>query len=361
MASASTAVDVDDPDPIKASYDVYIQPHLQEGTKLYILQFPNRDSAQDYSAHNGSLPTELRIKPKSGLLELDVPVDAWRNYDREKGVRWGEAMRKSNLARGSSGVGSGSHGLPGGFGIGGAQPARSRGNRGDEDDEMSAQEQIMRDFAAAVTQQRVLTRQTLGGQGVPKENTSPQYMIGAFRKNQLHLTPVDEIVQMRPQFHHIDAAAELERLGRPREPAAPRTNEPRAIHMTVKAAGDEEETTDTMAERIRSAQEEPWRKHAYVDEDSTEAWEAFNEHLFLDETVQAPRLVSTLGNAEYLDAISAPRDAARLSRSKDVRRDRRRGKRKGHAKAKTKEGQDAEGDSSSTLSEPPSSGESDEE
>lgn len=144
----------------------------------------------------------------------------------------------------------------------------------------------------------------------------------------LHLTPVDQIVQLRPQFHHIDAASELEKAGRARDaaPGGMRSGEPRAIHMTVKAVGDEEETTDTMAERIRAAQDEKWRKLHYVDENSDEAWQTFEEHLFVpgvpgseneeDVHKDVPKLVSYLQDAEYLDAISAPRDAAKLSRSR---------------------------------------------
>lgn len=159
---------------------------------------------------------------------------------------------------------------------------------------------------------------------------------------------------MRPQFHHIDAAAEVERLSRPRDPAAPRAGEPRAIHMTVKSTADgEEETTDTMAERIRSAQEEPWRRLTYVDEDSGEAWDAFNDYLFVDEAEEAAKLVSGMDNAQYLDAISAPRDAARLSRSRT-------------SKKKGKDGKDGgeggeESESSSTLSDVDESGESEDD
>jgi len=115
-----------------------------------------------------------------------------------------------------------------------------------------------------------------------------------------------------------------------------------------------------MAERIRAAQEEPWRKHQYIDEDSGEAWESYNEHLFMEETDAAPKLVSAMANPQYLDAISAPRDAARLSRSKNIRR--RRGTRKGKGKATGANGEDnGDSDSSGTLSQPPSSGESDED
>jgi DNA-directed RNA polymerase-3 subunit RPC5 len=170
---------VDDPDPITASYDIYIKPQLKDGQMLYILQFPNRDAQQDYSAANDSMPLEMRLKPKSGLVELDVPVDALRNYDRGKGAKWGQALIKSNQGKGSGGA---SHGLPGGFGIGGAQVGRVRGSARDAE-EADLQEALLRDFRNSVRDGKVLTRQTLGGQTVPKENTTPQYMVGAFQNS----------------------------------------------------------------------------------------------------------------------------------------------------------------------------------
>ena len=135
--------------------------------------------------------------------------------------------------------------------------------------------------------------------------------------------------------------------------------------MTVKSSVDgEEDSTDTMAERITAAQQEPWRNHRYIDEDSSEAWDAFHENLFVgaegrmeeDEELQAkvPKLVSGLDDGAYLDTISAPRDAARLSRSKRVKKDPNRKT----AKSKEKEAAgDEESDSSSTLSDLPSNSE----
>jgi DNA-directed RNA polymerase-3 subunit RPC5 len=310
-----------DSDPILASYDVYVKPKLSDGRSLFILQFPNRPSTLAYSSATSALPSELRIKQKAGLVELDVPIDVWHNYDRTKGGRWGDALRRT-----AAGV---SHGLPGGFGIGTSNIRSSgRGAAASAHDDDAGAHEVGGNFASAVTAQRVLTKQTLGGMAVPKEQASPTYMIGAFAGRQLHLTPVDEIVQMRPQFHHLDSLAELERQARPRADAAaaPRAAEPRAIHMTVKTLGDEEETTDTMAERIRAAQDEPWRRLVYRDEDSNEAWAVFEDDLFVRgaeaeaEASALPRLVSALGDDEYLDAISAPRDVARLSRSKGERR-----------------------------------------
>lgn len=168
----------DDLDPIVSEYKIYVKPRFKDGKKIYILQFPNRDSKQSYSVANSSLPLELRIKEKSGLVEIDVPVDTFRNYDREKGIKWGEAVRKSDRLKGGDG---GSLGLAGGFGIGGGQSARPRSARQDTEDEGITQESLMQDFAASVAQGRVLRKQTLGGQTMPKDSTTPQYMIGAFK------------------------------------------------------------------------------------------------------------------------------------------------------------------------------------
>ncbi len=173
----------DDSDPIVSTYNIYVKPRFKDGKTVYILQFPNRDSKQAYSVAKSSLPLELRIKEKSGLLEMDVPVDAFRNYDREKGVKWGEAVMKSDQLKG--GGEGGSLGLAGGFGIGGGQSARPRSARQGTEDEGITQDALMRDFASSVAQGRVLKKQTLGGQAMPKDSTTPHYMIGAFQNRAL--------------------------------------------------------------------------------------------------------------------------------------------------------------------------------
>ena len=177
-----TDVEMDqDSDPIKASYDVYIKPRISDDRHVYILQFPNRDSKQHYNAKNNSQPLQMRIKPTTGMVELDVPLDAWRNYDRERGLKWGEAIKKSNSTKNG-----GSHGLPGGFGIGGAQPS-GRGRGRNAETELAEQQSALSDYPLAVSMDRVLTKQTLGGQSVPNDETNPQYMIGTFRKSRTTL------------------------------------------------------------------------------------------------------------------------------------------------------------------------------
>ena len=172
---ADLTPDHPDSDPIKASYDVYIKPGISGDRQVYVLQFPNRDAKQHYSQENNSKPSSLRIKPESGMVEVDVPIDVWRNYDRQKGVRWGDATKKSSMAKGG-----GSHGMPGGFGIGGAQNAGRGRGRGELDEEIG-HDRLLEDYDGAVQRDQVLKKQTLGGQFVLKEETNPQYMIGVWR------------------------------------------------------------------------------------------------------------------------------------------------------------------------------------
>jgi DNA-directed RNA polymerase-3 subunit RPC5 len=367
-------VDVDqeqrDPDPIKSSYDVYIRPGISGERQIYVLQFPNRDAKQHYTEENQSKPISLRIKPEAGMAEIDVPVDVWRNYDREKGIKWGEA--KSNMTKSG-----GSHGMPGGFGIGGAQPSGRGRGRGEMDDEIN-QESLLEDYAGAVQRGQVLKKQTLGGQFVSKDETNPQYMIGVWRNSeflslsipiianmvyldQLHLTPADQIVPMRPQFHHIDAQAELEHHLRVRDPnTAARSHEARAVHMTVKSSIDgEEDTGENMTEKLIAVQQESWTHHRYIDEDSADAWEIYHENLFVSDEViqmqgpvgQTQHLSSGFEDEDLLDTISVTRDAAKLSRKKACNAEKE--KAKGKGKEKGKEGT-ADGDESdsSTMEAP---------
>jgi DNA-directed RNA polymerase III subunit RPC5 len=91
--------------------------------------------------------------------------------------------------------------------------------------------------------------------------------------------------------------------------------------MTVKPTADgEEEATDTMPERIRAVQEEPWRKLKYVDEDNEEAWDVYNDSLFVDELETVPNLLSSKMPPEYLDTISASRAPAKLAKLNKLRK-----------------------------------------
>ncbi|KAH9897142.1 hypothetical protein F4778DRAFT_245657 [Xylariomycetidae sp. FL2044] len=278
---AKTDLD-DEDDPIVASYNIYSNPALPSNRQILILQHPNRQGQirETYQQIN-----EVRMKPSTGMVEVDVPLGhANSGYDRDKGVKWGAALSKSVAAKGG-----GSHGLAGGFGLG--LPAMRGGKRKDEERELDAG-----DWTEALRQDKVLRTQTLGGQFPAASEAHCQWMVGVFKGEQLHLTPANAVIQLRPQLHHLDAATEQDRLTRSREGGPGGGKEgggagggpssgpqaARAITMSIKGAGPAgsgEPTTDTMADRLRLVQQEPWRKLRYANEESSEAWDMFGQNL----------------------------------------------------------------------------------
>lgn len=167
--------DDDEYDPIVSSYDIYIKPRATQQRQFVVMQFPNRDSSQPYNESNGTAPLAIRMKPKAGMFEMDVPVDPWHNYDREKGVIMGDALNKSEATKGP-----GSHGLSAGFGIG-AQPASRGRQRAAANEELNT-EPLIKNFQDSVQNRKTLVKQTLGGPvGTEEWSSSPVHGWGLSR------------------------------------------------------------------------------------------------------------------------------------------------------------------------------------
>ncbi|KAL8391918.1 hypothetical protein RB595_002211 [Gaeumannomyces hyphopodioides] len=311
LRSAADPEDSDADDPIVESYHVLLKPELPAHQQLLVLQHPNRNV--DYL----SGATELRLKPASGMVELDMPLGHAASYDRAKGVNWGKALAQANTSRPG-----GAHGLAGGFGVGapalritaaeakagGVGGGRRGGGGGgaDDDIEVVGGGVAAADFNEAIRRDKVLRTHTLGGQ-IATGDSQTRYMIGVFSGDNIHLTPITNLALLRPQLHHIDAKAELERATR--RSAEPGANgaasggqgsssnsaggpggssgpAPRAVHMTVKSAGAVENDDSgaagaevTMADRLKAVQTEQWRRLAYVDESADDAWAVYEESL----------------------------------------------------------------------------------
>lgn len=158
-----------DSDPVIASYDIYL---TDSDISRYVLQYLDRPTNQAYSDRHGQKPTSFRFKPQTGLVEVDVPISTRVNYDVGKGLRYGDAMRKSRSAREG-----GAYGMAGGFSSGGGGGGNGKvkmeagGERGDV--EMGA----MDDKETA----SLLRVQTLGGRVKAPEGGDPVYMLAAFR------------------------------------------------------------------------------------------------------------------------------------------------------------------------------------
>ncbi|KAK4032292.1 hypothetical protein C8A01DRAFT_50885 [Parachaetomium inaequale] len=273
----------DDDDPVVANYSVFIKPTLPEHRNLVVLQYVNK-TAQDPAQIRVPRIAELRMKPSTGMYEVDVPIDTAEAYDRNKGVAWGSALQKSMEAKKG-----GSLGLAGGFNmVATSTTARGRRGGGGGGAGASTDDEPPLNWAEAARQDKVLRTQTFGG-GRSAEEESTRHMI-----ENLHLTPVSSVVHLRPVPHHLDAATEQERLtrggsaatansgGAPEKPGAGATAG-RAIHMTIKSAMDADGgvATETMADRLRNVQTETWQRMEWVHDEAEMAWEAYNECLLL--------------------------------------------------------------------------------
>lgn len=176
-------------------------------------------------------------------------------------------------------------------------------------------------FDCAEDEGLVMSSQTLGGQIVRHdgegEEGKPHYFVGAFKGEQLHLTRVAGTAQMRPQFHHVDAETQRDKLLSSRAAAgdnstAPSSAEVRAVNQRLRDApsanpkGELEAREAEMDKALQDAREEQWTNMRFVDEDEEEAYEVWEERMFVGDTDGVERLKSVMDNDRYLDAISAP-------------------------------------------------------
>ncbi|KAF3005432.1 hypothetical protein E8E14_003335 [Neopestalotiopsis sp. 37M] len=274
-----------DPDPIVSSYAVFSNQPPTSTRKILILQHPNK---QGPTREPFQALSEVRVKPSSGMIEVDVPLSYHDgSYDRDKGMRWGQALTRSMNQKNG-----GSHGLAGGFGVGVPAPRAGRPRKEEDRDTY--------DWTEAVRRDQVLRTQTLGGQYAGRNadfgDNECRWMVGVFKGGNLHLTPAQSEIQLRPQLHHLDAATEQDRLTRPRDGGPGQgpgglakdgssagggpAPAPKAITMTIKStAGGDQPSTETMADRLRQVQMEHWQRLKYVEDDKDEAWELYQKTL----------------------------------------------------------------------------------
>ncbi|EAU37392.1 conserved hypothetical protein [Aspergillus terreus NIH2624] len=280
-------------DPVIASYDVYL---TDSEISRYVLQYLDRDPNYPYDDRHGQRPTSFRLKPRTGLVEVDVPINTRVNYDVEKGLRYGDAMRKSRSAREG-----GSYGMAGGFTAGGSGSGAKV--KAEADVEMGG-------TGEAASLLRV---QTLGGRIKSPEEGDPVYMLAAFRGKNLHLSPVSAVVQLHPQLHHLDAVDELPKArgGKARKEGMEDDRgepEARAIDVKIKAAEDNEAAMVAgNLDLLKKMQEEKWGKYEWVDAETEESWQVYESYMMHQELEELPQLQSAINSEDYLDKMSAPR------------------------------------------------------
>lgn len=273
--------DVED-DPVVGEYDVYITENLLE--KFHLLQFPIRNRDRPYNEDSRNKPVAVRVKPTTGFLEIDVPAQAAGNYDQQRAAAWSEVLAKAK-AEGADGFG---------MAVGFHNTARGRKER-----------EITEDTS------QFMSYQTLGGQILHDEHGKPNYMIGTFdsKKHELHLTSLDGIVQMRPQFHHIDAkiVTDKNRARREREATEGPSAKAQIVQMSYTSFDPDQVDINATKALLQSAADENWATLKYNDEEDDVSYDEFKDHLYIRDQYKTRELISAMDNDKYLDAISAPR------------------------------------------------------
>ena len=236
-----------------------------------------------------------------------MPMLTRENYNSATGVKYRKALQNSRVA-----TEGGTHGLAGGFNTAssGLLPhLRSLNGMPVHDNEPEAEEELQ--------------YQTLGGKVKPPAPGDPIYMLGSFHGHSLHLSRLDALAQMRPQLHHVDAQDEIDTKrtslanvpGNPKAKAgtedAPAKIETKAIDIKVKNANEDgrDRGINANAKFLRDIQAEQWQPHKWVDESEEAADRKYEERLYLEDAEFATHLKSKLTNSEWLDKMSAPREA----------------------------------------------------
>ena len=283
--------------------------------KLLLLQYPaHRPHSRPYTASRSQKPRSLRFKPETGLLELDVPIDTHKHYNDEDGIRYQKALNETtgaNEATSTFGLAAGFNTIQGGLGAG------------------TLQDPVDLHAVPQHEDENRLEVQTLGGKISSPTSRDPIYMVGMFHGNTLHLTHLDAIAQMRPQLHHLDAQDELtqrrtlaasQSAKRPAKPPTAENGLPaktpklesKAVDVKLRDSkiDDKDRSLNANGRLLRAIQNEPWQTYSWTDQDDLAARATLEEIIHAPVAAEtAPRLKSVLSNGEWLDKMSAPREA----------------------------------------------------
>ncbi|EEB08750.1 DNA-directed RNA polymerase III complex subunit Rpc37 [Schizosaccharomyces japonicus yFS275] len=187
-------------DPVVKSCPIFFSPALRNN--IILNQYPLRSANRPYNTQTGEVATGVRIKPKTGWMEVDMPLLTSKYYDPEKATRFG-------------------------------------------------------------SEEQPLNQQVLSSRLQPP---ATKLMVGVFRNGQLHIVPVRGISQLRPTLRHVDekskrardiANSSVTRAQAPaREPA-------RAVQVTVKQNTEAPKLSTTPI--IRATEGEAWVDYSIGD------------------------------------------------------------------------------------------------
>ncbi|KAI7863361.1 Sin-like protein conserved region-domain-containing protein [Spinellus fusiger] len=161
------SIDSDAEDEILAEIPVYLNSNLSE--YLYLFQYPLRNAP--FNNKNG--PVAARIKPGSKMVELDLPLDIRSPcYNTDRGEDFAMGMNDKTI-----------------------KTAFDRRMEEHEEESSHSYNKTKK------KEEELLDKMTLTSTYIPDQT---KYLVGVLRQDELHVTPIHSVVQMRPGFKYID-------------------------------------------------------------------------------------------------------------------------------------------------------------
>ncbi|CAO3597383.1 unnamed protein product [Absidia cylindrospora] len=152
----------------------------------------------------------------------------------------------------------------------------------------------------------LLDKMTLTSTEVP---TQTKYLVGVMHNDELHVTPLKTVIQMRPGFNYLDKIDEKYKAANKRIQDVERQEEKKKMDaqaQTVQVSMKQNDhgvnsRNNLYSMAVRNADQEQWKPVTYYDETTSEA-ELEYSRLYSSRSVQ---LRSTMTQSEFLDQISA--------------------------------------------------------
>ncbi|KAL7320917.1 hypothetical protein PS15m_000754 [Mucor circinelloides] len=272
--NAHSSSEEEEQDEILAEYPIYLTTELSK--YLYMFQYPMRSTP--FTSKTG--PSAARLKPRSKKVELDLPLDTRStHYSTERGEDFAMGLNDKTIKT--------------------AYDRRME----EHEEELS----MGHSYKAPKKEEELLDKMTMTSIDVPSQT---KYVIGVIRDEELHLTPINTTIQLRPGFKYIDKIDEkwkaankriqdVEKLEEKKRGTDPNTAQ--TLQVSVKNTereGNMRKNLYSMA--VRNAEEEDWQPIVYYDENSLQA-EKVSEKLYA--TSKEPLNCITT-NADYLDQLS---------------------------------------------------------
>ncbi|KAI8978124.1 DNA-directed RNA polymerase III subunit Rpc5 [Pilobolus umbonatus] len=262
-----------DDDEVLAEYPVYLTNQLSK--HLYVFQYPMR--SLPFSNKTG--PSAARLKPHAKMVELDVPIDTRStHYSTERGEDFAMGLNDQTI-----------------------KTAYDKRMEEVEEERMGFNRQQKK------KEEELLDKMTMTSVEIPNQT---QYVVGVIRDGELHLTPVNTTIQLRPGFKYIDKIDEKWKAANKRIQDVEKQEEKKkvaekaeaqAVQVSVKNAEREGNVRRNLySMSVRNADEEPWLPISYYDQHSLTA-EKVSDKLYAS---NKEPLVSKTTISEYLDLLS---------------------------------------------------------